>query len=441
MRNLRILHCCIILLILTLMIPQFSNAQIKRSNEGAFKFKKDIWTYSDFSGISMKNVKVSVLWNSLMGEPIEDYKFYWEIDKISIGRFMKNPTQYNIYSVQHPTEFLKGHPDLIKRMVDIKPKFNLKFEAFIAVPKDLYYSYQINMTRIVSSNSFVVEPSGSPAKFSVPSSPSWHDFFGINKENSWAEGQLKDMKARFKLKESIIHIHKVTIQDVEWPESIIKSIIHEWERREEKKRQQAEADEELEDIDDIEINQDDIDDEWATDDNLNKSDEWEDYVTVKPLVTTVNGKQGVLDETSGKVLVPFKFDKVVRYENGMATVRIKTDHERISYSNCAPWSLTYYNEGVVDQDGEFLIPPRKVLVSKEVYVPSNLTLVIQEVTPIFTSVAQENAWRREQERKKKAAEKRKEEQRRLSKICRDKRRRDVKAAEAQVRNNGGIVEN
>mgnify|MGYP001627816171 CR=1 FL=1 len=201
---------------------------------------------------SIKEASVSGMWNVVMGEAIEDYKFYWKGSGThqAEGEFSTS----NLYNR------LAKYPDLLKRYKDVKPRFKIRFN--VAVEDIEYGMNDPNFTKEVSSDLFMVGRSGEFADLSVPSSPTWEKFF-TNIGGHWEEGvMVENVNAYKKIfsKAQKISVN-ASIFDIEWPQSVIEGIVKEYERREGIETEQKEEEERQENTDETE------DDFWAGDED------------------------------------------------------------------------------------------------------------------------------------------------------------------------------
>ena len=224
--------------ILMLSSSQLLGQVVKRNETtGAFKFTHEISSYgSYFSGI--QSPKISVMWNSLMGEPIEDYKFYWEYAKFW------QAIHYNGLPLE---DYLENHSDLLKRFKGVIPKFDIFFQIKLENCEGVYC--EETFERTISSNMMIVANAGKKINISVPSSPKdWYVFFGIDKDWAGSKTRVDKLYEAFR-KAKNIYILSVRLYNLEWGDQI-ESIIRELERRREreKKKKAEEKDEEDDDF-------------------------------------------------------------------------------------------------------------------------------------------------------------------------------------------------
>ncbi len=77
--------------------------------------------------------------------------------------------------------------------------------------------------------------------------------------------------------------------------------------------------------------------------------------------TNVDGynKYGIVD-TNGVVLIPFKFDHIFSYEDGLAKVAIEYEYRSQDYDYISDVYLSYNRVGRVSKEGEWLSPPKRI---------------------------------------------------------------------------------
>jgi hypothetical protein len=350
------LHFILLLLLCGFAETSFSQ-QIAKDENGVYKFKPNYIPELIESGLS--NPKVSVMWQSLMGEPIEDYKFYWE-------------RGFHAFRGEHVDVALKEHPDLLARYKDLRPSFTLSFHVQIGCPKTGDCSYSI--THTVSSNEILVKRAGEVANFSLPSSYSWERFFGMN-EKSADPQVITDMRQAF-IKGAFINVQNVRLYDIKWPQSldfIWEELLRRRKRktdRDDNKTTQEDSDDEWATSEDQTDAGSESDSEWATEES-NTDNEWAtagssgtDKKSV-PVIEMRNSKYGVVDQATDKVLILFKFDGIKSFKNGLATVRMLTKREMFeekSGSKRFKWIEEYYSVGTVDGAGNFIAPTRELLI-------------------------------------------------------------------------------
>ena len=307
----------------------------------------------------MSNAKLSTMWQSLMGEPIEDYKFYWDR-----GFLMR----YGEYV--HQT--LGDYPDLLARFEDLTPSFTLKFEVKSGCKKNIGCSH--SFTHTVSSNDILIKRASEVPDFSVPSSYTWPRFFG--KSESSDSEEITELKNAF-INAEYLDIISVEIHDIQWPQSL--DII--WEELLRRRKQSSENK-------DVKSNSNASTEEWTSDENQssnktdpsanqdsewatetsNETEEWasssSESKSSKPIIEAKDGKYGVIDTASGEVLIPFNFEHISKFENGLATVSKLVLEEVVAcdYQSVMERILNYYEEGTVDITGQYVIPPHELLV-------------------------------------------------------------------------------
>ncbi len=97
-----------------------------------------------------------------MGEPVHDFKVYWERDFSDFGEF----TRYKNKSIS--VADLKKYPDLYNEFLEIKPS-SLRLKATVDFKT---FSGRIGVARITMVPDLIPE-SGVWQDYSVPGSPSW----------------------------------------------------------------------------------------------------------------------------------------------------------------------------------------------------------------------------------------------------------------------------
>ncbi len=391
-----------------------NSGEVSREEKKAFKFiLKDVRIDPDYSGAMLdkwdcnckpgiKKASVSVMWNVLMGEAIEDYKFYWE----GTGHYQGE----GAFGVSNLYVLLEKYPDLLKRYInDVIPRFKLRFSVKLQDPE--YGMQNPGFTKVVSSDLFMVGKSGKLADVSVSSSPGWEKFFTRPDGVRLLDGELeRDVK---KLKPQFMKSRKITVYaeifDLEWPRAIIEAIVEEYERREgllkeeetEKDSRDTEEDgfwtgeEEEEDGSEEEKRAEGEDDFWKGDNDKKETEEedsywrgegmekaqrkegfWDgtspqslsdggsgDYLII-PKIVQRDGKFGVVDSLTNRILIPFKYDRIGRYQDGIATVYEKSsdgEKKRIPIAGCHDASYSEYLQYTVNSDGAILLGPTPVL--------------------------------------------------------------------------------
>ncbi|MGB0917859.1 MAG: WG repeat-containing protein [Flavobacteriales bacterium] len=422
---------------LTLFIHAFTYASFSQSvtkdENGVYKFKSDYIPELIESGLT--NPKVSVMWQSLMGEPIEDYKFYWER-----GR--------HAYRGEYLEDVLHEYPDLLQRYMDLRPSFKISFHVKIGCSNSGNCSHSFE--HIVSSNDMVVKRAGEVANFSVPSSYSWEHFFGLN-EQSPTPDKTEEMKQAF-ISGETIEVVSTWLFDIEWPQSI-EFIWEELQRRRkhqstkgkknadrkesnsewatEENQSNSFSDDNTEESEwatttnqngnsDEADNSDTNSSEWAIGDS-NTNDEWSSSSTNNPsqksnaFIERRNGKYGVIDTVTDQVLIPFRYEGILKFENGLATISSIVNQESIDCESSSYYgSLIYFQRGVVDVTGNYIIPPYEVIKTQ---IGSQLQLLSGDDSE------ERRAYRKRQDDR-----------------CIEYLRGEIKEARQRIISSGGIVE-
>lgn len=479
-------------LIVFLFWANLSFEQIYRDKEdpATFKFQQKItnWPTNCQNGACINNAEISVLWSVMGGHPKEDYKFYWEfkcdggLDRFVNWDGFNGSDAEDLHTVRQYlyssciSNVLRDHPDLLKEYESLTPKFDLKISGQIVRPDINFYGHVERFDKIVSSNGFNVEKSGQRKTFSVPSIPDgdWAAFFSIPESND----RWKDLEKDFKHPSAYLNIIMIEFVDIDWGEATLSHIANTYVRREIKRlkeeKSNSETEEEGEDdwalknddykesvtkeeISEMESEEDDwalkeseLDaentDDWALVDNITEEDgdggDWATSATGSGEyeIQYKDGKYGVVDPVSKRVLIPYKFDQIKSYSNGYAIVRLLTDTKTLKYEWCSNWSLDYYLEGSVNSSGEFVTEPRKILVSREHFSTSGLVLKAVEPSQIPNSASEWERMERERERREREAARREEERKRKASECREYRRAEVKRYEQEFINSGGTLE-
>ncbi len=414
----------IVLLILLISVNLLQAQKVVKTSDNRF-IGKNIPVSQAFERIDdpaglIDKMYLGFEWWTLMGEPIEIYSTKWESTQHYSVPGTNGARQISRYE-------LSKYPDLLKRFDNLQPiKMTIELSGSASGNVklgDKYFNDNINLfgeqspifskcfRYTIENHKLLLCKSDQVCNDIVAGSPkTWSEFILWDGSyikpgggcGSYISNQITDNK-------HLKHLFDLTkelsisarIKSIEWPEYEMNAIIDLYEKYEKgdlSPKQILEKEKEGK----KKLYTDNNNDFWSVPDDVINDNNYE--------IKSKNGKYGVVNKETNKTLIPFNYDKILEYKNGVAIVKINdTKTESFDFEYCSDILVTFYTKGVVNADGSWLNPPERIANIGKPTVWSGYGGPVLTSWPSDMSYEERDRIRkkRKEEKRKKAEKKRK----------------------------------